>query len=129
MIKPDSAVKRESLYITVCVIIGSFLMEAVFLIIKKWDITVLNGNILSAAAAILNFFLMAITVQKAVAKEEKQAAATMKLSQSLRMLMLFAAAAIGVALPCFNIVSVLLPLFFPRIAVALRPLFNKRSND
>ena len=44
-----------------------------------------------------------------------------------RCLSLFAAAALIVALPCFNTVAGLLPLFFPRIAIALRPLFLKRA--
>jgi hypothetical protein len=40
------------------------------------------------------------------------------------MLMIFAVAAIGVLLSCFHTVAVLLPLFFPRIAIALRPLIK-----
>ena len=123
--KIDPTVRRETGYIAVCVAVLSALMEAVFLIIGQWDYTVLLGNLLSGAAAIGNFFLMGLTVQKAVGKEEKQAAGYMKLSQMLRMLMLFVAAALGVALPCFNTWTALIPLFFPRIAITLQPFIRK----
>ncbi len=127
MKKVDDTVRRESVYIAVCIIIGSVLMESVFLILGKWNITVLLGNILSGLAAGLNFFLMGLTVQRAVAENEKRAAVSMRLSQTLRLFMLFAFAAVGVALPCFNSASSLIPLFFPRIAIALRPLFNGKT--
>lgn len=123
----DKTVLKETKYIAAFVLIFSALTQAVFLIIGKWDYTVLLGNLLSGIAAILNFFLMGITVQAAVGKEDKQARNTMKMSQSLRTLMLFAAAALGVLLPCFNTVTSLIPLFFPRIAIAFKPLFLNRK--
>ena len=129
MKKVDKTVLKETKYIAAFVLIFSALTQAVFLIIGKWDYTVLLGNVLSGIAAILNFFLMGITVQAAVGKEDKQALSTMKMSQSLRTLMLFAAAALGVLLPCFNTVTSLIPLFFPRIAIAFKPLFLNRNKE
>ena len=41
---------------------------------------------------------------------------------------MFVVAAVGVALPCFHLVTVLLPLFFPRIAVAFRPMFKGKED-
>ena len=102
-------------------------MEAVFLIIGKWSLPVLLGNLLGGCMAVLNFFLLGLTVQKAVTKEEKEAKDAMKVSQSLRMLMLFATAALGALLPVFNIFATLIPLLFPRIAIALRPVFDRKS--
>ena len=125
MKKIDSTVVHETKFIALSVIFFSAVTELIFLIIGKWDYTVLLGNLLSGSAAVLNFLLMGITVQSARDREEKSAKAAMKLSQNLRLLMLFAAAAVGVLLPCFNTVTALLPLFFPRIAVMIRPLFKK----
>ena len=127
MKKIDSTVLKETIYIAWMTLILSVLMQSVFLIIGKWDYTVLLGNTLSGAAAVLNFFLMGLAVQSAVLKDEKDAATAMKASQSLRMFMLFAVAAVGVLLPCFHTVTVLVPFFFPRIAVALRPRFDKKD--
>ena len=123
----DQTVRKETGYIALWVLILSLLMESVFLIIGRWDYTVLLGNALSAAAAILNFFLMGLTVQGALQKEEKEARNRMKLSQSLRMMMLFATAALGSLTPCFHIAAVLIPLFFPRIAIALRPILLRKG--
>ena len=127
MARVNETVRRETVYISVWVVIFSVLMQAVFLLLGKWNLDVLLGNLLSASFSILNFFLMALTVQKAVEKDEKHAKDTMKASQSLRMIMLFIAVAAGVYLPWFNDLSVLIPLIFPRIAIAMRPLFNKKK--
>ena len=125
MAKIDPTVKKETGYIALFVIILSMAMEAVFLIIGKWDLTVLFGNLLGGATAVLNFFLMGLTLQSSLNKDQKEAAAAIKFSQTYRMLMLFAVAGAGVLAPVFNMVSTIVPLFFPRIAIALRPLVDK----
>ena len=127
----DSTVKKETLYIAVWVIIFSVIMQSVFLISGNWNYTVLLGNLLGGVLSIGNFLLMGITVQNAVKKEEKEAKNTMKISQSLRFLLLLIGAVIGVARDCFNALTVLISLFVPRLAIALRPLFekNKEAKD
>lgn len=127
MRKIDRTVRGETIYIASWTIILSVIVQAVFLIIGKWDYTVLLGNLLGGGLGILNFFLMGLTVQNAVSKEEKDAKNTMKLSQSLRNLLLLIMIAVGVILPCFNIWTTIIPLFFPRIAIAFRPLLDKRK--
>ena len=72
-LKIDKTVRRETLFVAVYTVILSALMEAVFLLIGKWDYTVLLGNLLGAGGAVLNFFLMGLTVQSAVMKDEKDA--------------------------------------------------------
>ncbi|MBQ8742625.1 MAG: hypothetical protein IJZ03_04590 [Clostridia bacterium] len=125
MKKIDQVVLKETLYVSAWVLIFSALTQAVFLLIGKWDYTVLFGNLLSASAAILNFFLMGISVQKAVTKEEKEAKNVLKISQLYRNILLLVVTVVGVVLKCFNTWSVIIPLFFPRIAIMLRPLFDK----
>ena len=125
MPKLDPTVRQESAYIASLVLILSILMQAVFLLIGKWDYSVLLGNVLSAAAAIGNFLLLGLTVQRAVTKDEKDARQLMKLSQTYRLLGLLVVAVIGFALPLFHPLAVVIPLLFPRIAIAMRPLFKK----
>ncbi len=125
MLKLNDTVKKETLYIAYWVLIFSAVMEAVFLIIGKWDIYVLLGNILGGGTGVLNFLLLGITVQKAVNKDEKEAKNFMKASQSLRTFMLFVIAALGAALSIFNIWSTLISLLFPRLAIAISPLVRK----
>lgn len=127
MKKIDSTVLIETRYIAALVFLFSLIMQSVFLIAGFWDIKVLLGNILGFVAAVGNFLLMGITVQMAVEKEEKDAKSLMKASQSLRLLMMFLIALIGYLVPVFNTVAVILPFLFPRIAIALRPLFMKKG--
>lgn len=126
MKKIDAEVSRASVKIALGVAVLSVLMQAVFLVGGWWDITVLWGNLLGAGAAWFNFFFMALTIQTSLEKEEKEAKNTMKLSKSLRMLFLFAACALGVAIPgVFNVYATLIPLLFPRIAIAVLTTFGK----
>ncbi len=126
MSKLDPTVKKETLYITAWVLILSAVMQAVFLILGKWGIDVLLGNLLSGVCACLNFLLMGITVQKAIEKDSDDARSAMKFSQTMRLFMQFAFGAVGVIF--FNPIASVIPLFFPRIAVTFRPLMDKRSN-
>ncbi len=125
----DKTVLRESAYIGAWAVVLSVIMQSVFLIINKWDLTVLAANALSLVLSVGNFFFMAYTVQLALAKPEKEAKNTVKLSQSLRMLVLFACVCVGAYLPCFNVVALLIPLIFPRIAIAFRQVFDKSLSE
>lgn len=126
MAKIDKTVMKETRYIAGVTIILSVIMESVFLIAGMWSYKVLIGNILGAAAAVGNFLLMGITVQKAVTKDEKGAASLMKLSQTLRNLMLLVTAVLAIVLPFINPVAAIIPLFFPRIAITLIPLRDRK---
>lgn len=127
MKKIDSTVLRETRYIAAFVLIFSLLMQSVFLIAGLWNYKVLLGNILGFATAVGNFLLMGITIQSAVEKEEKDAKNLIKLSQSMRLLMMFGIALIGYLIPVFDTVAVIIPYLFPRIAIALKPLFMKKG--
>lgn len=126
IMKLDKTVLRETKYIAVWVAVLGVMMQAVFALFGAWNYTVLLGNLLSGTASVLNFLFMGITVQKAVTKEPDAAKSTMKVSQLYRMLFLLVVVIVGVVLPCFDRWSVILPLFFPRIAIAFHPLFEKK---
>ena len=125
--KVNKTVINETKYIAFLVVIFSVLMQAVFLIIGKWNYTVLLGNFWGSAVAIGNFFVMGLFVQKAVTQDEKEARQTVRASQSLRMAGIFVLAVIGILVPFLNSIAVVIPLVFPRIAIMLRPLMNKNQ--
>lgn len=124
MKKADDVVLAESKYIAFCVFILSVLMQAFFAALGKWNYAVLFGNIIGGFTAILNFFLMGITVQSAVNDEDKTAKNKIKISQTLRTFMLFAVACVGCAVYGINVAALLISLFFPRVAILLRPMFK-----
>ncbi len=125
MRKIDNVVKKETLYIASVSAILSLLLQSVFLIIGKWDYTVLLGNIYGLFVTVGNFFLMGLNIQSSLEKDPEDAKKQIKASQSLRLLMLFVLAIIGYIIPIFNILSVIIPYLFPRFAITLRPLFKK----
>ena len=128
MKETDKTVIKETRYIGSWVLIFSALMQSVFLIIGKWDYSVLLGNLLSASVGVLNFFLLGLTVVKAVSSEdEKYRKNLMRMSQALRTFFMFIVAVLGALpmIPCFNIWATLIPIFFPRIAIMIRPFFIK----
>lgn len=127
MKKVDKTVIQETFFVFAFIVIFSVLMEAVYLILGKWELSVLLGNLLGAFAAGGNFFLLGLTVQSALGKDEKEAKNRMKLSQMMRMLLLFVVAIIGYLVPVIDIVAVVIPFIFPRIAVALRYFFIKKK--
>ncbi len=127
----SAVIKQETKYIAVWELILSAALQAVFLIIGKWDYKVLLGNIWSAPFAVLNFYLMCRTVEKTLEKgenDEKEARDFAKLSQTMRSFMILGVAVIGVVVPVFSIWTAILPLLFPRIAAFLRVLFNKEKD-
>ena len=127
MIKVNDAVKRETVYIVCFCAFLSLLMQVVFTLFKRWDYTVILGNLLSFAVAVLNFYFMGITVQKVVSKDSESAKKIIRSSQSIRNVCVFLAIVVGVAVPCFNTLAVVLPVFFPRIAVSFRPFFKEKE--
>ncbi len=127
MIKADKTVVKETLWISFWIVVFSVIMQAVFAFAGSWNYKVILGNLLGAIVMILNFFFMGITVQKALAADDKEARKIMKLSQSLRTLFIFVCVALGVLIPCFSTIATIVPLFFPRIAVALRPLMKNKQ--
>ena len=121
----DSVVIKETKYMAAWVLILSAVMQAVFLVIGQWDYTVLLGNLLSATAVIANFFGMALGIQHALGKDEKDAKQGIRASNALRLFGMFAVLALGVLLPCFSTWTTVIPIFFPRLIVAFRPLWDK----
>jgi MFS family permease len=130
----DPVVIKETKYIALWTVIFSVLMQAVFLIVGyflpdyAWNWTVLTDNLLGVVAVVANFFFMALGVQRAMEKDPDDAKKSMRASSSGRMLGLFIVAVIGVVLDCFHTVAVLVPMLFPRIAIAIRPLWDKKMS-
>ena len=123
----DPAVKKETGYITVWVLLLSLLMEAVFLVIRQWDLSVLFGNLGGAALAILNFFLLAFVVSRAVDKgKPEEAAQRVKETATLRLIGVGALSALLIGVFKTNVFATLIPLLFPRAAIAFRPILDRK---
>ena len=121
----DGVIRRETVYVAIWTVILSVLMNAVFLILGRWDLTVLWGSLWGSFAAVLHFFLLGIGVQIAVSKEDpKDAKKVIQLSHTLRFLLWGVMAILGVTVPLFHSVAAVVPLLFPRIGILFRPRFG-----
>ncbi len=138
MKKIDPIVLKETGFVALISFVMCVFMNAVFLIVDyfvdgAWSWLVLLGTFIGYVAAVGNFFLMGLTVVKALGKEGKDAANLIKLSQMGRLLMLFLIALGAYLIDLFAfeefsvgfILAVVIPYTFPRIGVMLRPLASK----
>ena len=86
--------------------------------------TVLFGNILGAFAAVLNFFLMCLTVQRCVKLPADKAALKIRASQTGRLFMMAAFLGMAAMIPTvFNVFAAAIPLVFPTFTIAAYKLF------
>lgn len=130
------AVKKETKRVAVSTTIGVILMWigfAVFHLIfpekVPLDYTVFLGGIGGGIIAVLNFFLMGLTVQKvASTSDEEMARMRMKASYSRRMMLQMLWVVIVIAAPCFALVAGLLPLLFPGFGIKFAGIFLKQNS-
>ncbi len=134
MAKIDKTVKKETAIIAGGSAVCSVLMNLIFFLtarftdVCEYDYTVIAGSVLGWAIAVLNFLLMGITIQNAVALEDEQMAKKkIQLSYMLRTVLLVAAMAAGVLLPCFHWLPVLVSVIFPRIVIFFRSIVLKKT--
>ncbi len=150
--KIDSSVKRETLRVAggICVLSG--LMLFVFIVLGKLDMTVIFGTLLGTFNAILNFFLLAISVQKAAdsmqgvvlppeedeengnekpekqeAPEVTQAKTKLRFSYTGRMLLTGGLAVLGVLCPVFHSLAAVLPVLFIRPVISLLRILDAKK--
>ena len=125
MLQP--AVKKETRNVLIITDIGVALMFIVFTILH--DIIpdkVPLGGICGGGVAFLNFFLMALTVQKVACMEDRdQATKMMRLSYSRRLGIQCVWIVVAIFAPCFNAAAGIIPIFFPSLGIKIYGIFRK----
>lgn len=124
----DPTVRRETRYVAAWLAGAILPVQAVFLLLRQWDCSVLLGSLLGSVTAAVNFLLVGLMVQKAVTQTEKQAKNTVRLSQGSRLLMQGVILALAAILPWFHLWSTAIPLLVPRIAVSVRAKQQAAAN-
>lgn len=128
MRKIDEAIRKETIYVALTVLVLSALMESVYLVIGKWELSVLLGNCLGGGVGIINFFLMGLGLQSALDKDEKGAKATVAFSHSMRFFLMAGVLILAVVVDIFAVIPTVLGIFFPSIAVYLKAFRLKTSS-
>lgn len=127
------AVKKETVRVAVSTFAGVALMWAVFVILHlsmpqkvPLDYTVFLGGICGGLIAVLNFFLMGLTVQKVASSTDEDAARMkMKASYSQRMMLQMLWVIIAIVAPCFHFAAGIAPLLFPGIGIKILGIIKK----
>lgn len=155
--KIEPTVRQETIRIALGTAVLSVLMVLVFAVLKKMDTSVILGALLGSCAAVGNFFLLALSVQKAAKmmhgvqlppyedEEEsedgeaakpvsdvpqlQQARQRMQLSYTGRMILMGAIGIIGLSVPCFHPIATVLPFLFPRIVISVYGILQSHKKE
>ena len=126
----QEATRRETIHIALGVLAFSAVMHLVFWAIGCWEMKVLWSNLLGGGFAILNFFLLGLTVQKIAAEtDEKRAKLKLQGSYTIRMLFTLAVIVIAVKVPCFVWPAAVVPLLFPRLTILAMQMLGMYKLD
>ena len=126
--KPDKTILKETGVLLAGTLILCGVMIGVFALFRRFDYTVVTGALLGGLASVCNFFLMGLTIQKAVDKSPEEAKKRIQLSYTVRMFALLVVLGVGVYLPYFHWLAVLLSALFPRVAILFRSIVVKRQD-
>ena len=112
--------------------VGTALMIGVFLLLQKFDMTVVWGALVGNILAVGNFFFMAVIMIMAAEKAEQQDVAggqkLAKASYPLRLLVMA-----GVLVLCawkkeyFHVLALVLPLAFVHLTAMITGFFKKKG--
>ena len=91
-----------------------------------FDYTLIVGGIYGNIFCVLNFWLLGITAQIAVRKSPKQAQTYMNSMYCLRYLGLFLVMTLAAFLPFIDLLTAVIPLLFPKLAITLRAIREKK---
>ncbi len=124
------AVKQETKKVAIATAIMTILMWIAFAIGHQvnpatipFNYKVFLGGFCGAAVAVLNFFLMGLTVQQvANTEDEDLARSRMRASYSQRFLLQIVWIILAIVVPVFQFVAGIAPLLFPSISIKLRTM-------
>lgn len=142
---------RELLAIVIGELITSLIVSGVFLIIKKFDYTVVLGLVLGSSVTFINFLVLAIMTNKVIDRflaergneemDEEEAAALamkfqgqvqnqMKLSFIIRILVMIATFVLAFLLTdVFNVIATMIPLLMTRPIITVSEFFKKKRGE
>ena len=131
------AVKKETKNVIVITGIGLIIMWIVFAVLHYFmpekvplDYTVFLGGIGGGVIAVMNFLLMGLAMQKAVAVQDEDAArARIKASYSQRTMIQMLWVIVAIVAPCFHFAAGIVPLLFPGTGIKIVGIFHNKKQE
>ena len=122
-------VLRQTAVVLLGQVVGIAAMFGIFALLQKFDTAVLWGGVLGGAAAVLNFFFMAVcaslAADKAEAQDVKGGKALIQVSFLVRYALLFLVLFAGAKSGLCNPIALVVPLIFTRPSLTLSEFFRK----
>ena len=116
----DTSVKKQLM--TVCALNAALtaVENVVFLVIGKWDMTVLAGSAWGWLVTSVYFLMICISIPSAILQGDPEIAKRkVQASYYLRMAVIAAGIIRAIKAPFMNYVAALIPLLFTRISITL----------
>lgn len=134
--KLQDAVKKETVFVTAGTFIAGAGVCILFYLLHKampesvpFGLPVILGSLLGCGVASLNFFMMALMVQKVASMENQDMAyQTVRVSFRQRMFLLLGWGILALVIPAFNGAAGIIPLFIPSLLIKARGIFMGNTN-
>ena len=100
-------------------VVLTVILNIVFRVIGKWDVTVLLGSVLGLIITTFFYYSICVSVPKALGYGDPELAQkSIRASRSMRTIVMAVGLIIAIKLPWFNIFAAIIPLLFTRISIA-----------
>ncbi len=134
--KLQAAVKKETFNVALGTTIATVFMLVVFAVLHKimpesvpFGLREVISGLVGCAVAVLNFFIMAISVQKVANTEDQDTARrAFTVSYRYRTMLQLVWGIISLAVPALNGAAGIIPLFFPSGLIKARGIFTGKHD-
>ena len=100
-------------------VVLTVILNIVFRVIGKWDVTVLLGSVLGLIITTFFYYSICVSVPKALGYGDPELAQkSIRASRSMRTIVMAVGLIIAIKLPWVNIFAAIIPLLFTRISIA-----------
>ena len=120
---------KQTLKILIGSVILAGIMIAVFALLGYFSLSVVSGAALGIITAVLNFFLLALTLEYALGKGAGKAQGIMGLSYTVRIVVIAVIVVFAIKAPYINYVATAIPLVFPRIVIYALNFLDKDKKE
>lgn len=107
------------------------IMYIVYAALGRFSLDVLLGGLVGGLYAVLNFFMLGMTVQKAAQIQPENAELArmqMKSSYNTRMVGMLLVAVVAFALPFVDGLAAIIPMLFPRLTILVLQITGRVSD-
>ena len=127
--KIDPIVKKETGYMALGSLICTAVVALVFVLLRKFDVTVALGCLVGYVLTVGKFFVMSNTLTKAISTgDEVTAKLKMKQSYVTRSVVMLVVMGASIVLEQIHWVPVIASVFYPRIVIFVRGIVQNIRN-